>query len=161
MDKNKLGPVRVRFAPSPTGHLHLGGARTALFCYLLARQTGGQFILRIEDTDRNRIVPGAEDEIQAMLGWLGLNYDEGPGKSGPNEPYRQSERKSIYLEKADELIREGKAYYCFCTSERLQALRQEQQNNKQNPHYDGNLPGNFTGRSKAKGRRWGKACNPI
>lgn len=132
-----MAPVRVRFAPSPTGHLHLGGARTALFCYLLAHQTKGQFILRIEDTDRNRIVPGAEEEIKSMLGWLGLEYDEGPGKPGPNEPYRQSERKRLYLEKADELIRERKAYYCFCTAERLQALRQEQQNNKQNPHYDG------------------------
>ncbi len=132
-----MAPVRVRFAPSPTGHLHLGGARTALFCYLLARQTKGQFILRIEDTDRNRIVPGAEEEIITMLGWLGLDYDEGPGKSGPNDPYRQSERKSIYLEKANELIGARKAYYCFCSAERLQALRQEQQNNKQNPHYDG------------------------
>src|SRR5512140_1702253 len=97
-------PVRVRFAPSPTGHLHLGGARTALYDYLLARQTGGQFILRIEDTDRKRLVPGAEEELMDGLGWLGLEWDEGPDKGGPYGPYRQSERKEIYQEYASKLV---------------------------------------------------------
>ncbi len=132
-----LGPVRARFAPSPTGHLHLGGARTALYCYLLARQTNGQFILRIEDTDRNRIVPGAEEEIKTMLRWLGLPYDEGPDIAGPAGPYRQSERKQLYLDMAEQLVDHDNAYYCFCSPDRLQALRQEQQANKQSPRYDG------------------------
>jgi len=88
--------VRVRFAPSPTGRLHIGGARTALYNYLLARQTGGQFILRLEDTDRKRYQPEAEDEIYSGLRWLGLEWDEGPDIGGPFGPYRQSERKEIY-----------------------------------------------------------------
>jgi len=104
-------PARVRFAPSPTGHLHLGGARTALYDYLLAHQTGGQFILRIEDTDRKRFVPGAEEELMAGLRWLGLQWDEGPDVGGPYGPYRQSERKEIYQKYARELVESGHAYY--------------------------------------------------
>ncbi len=129
-------PARVRFAPSPTGHLHLGGARTALYDYLLAHQTGGQFILRIEDTDRKRFVPGAEEELMAGLRWLGLQWDEGPDVGGPYGPYRQSERKEIYQKYARELVESGHAYYCFCSSQRLEQVRQEQQKRKEATHYD-------------------------
>lgn len=130
-------PARVRFAPSPTGHLHLGGARTALYDYLLARQTGGQFILRIEDTDRKRYVEGAEQEIMDGLRWLGLEWDEGPDKGGPCGPYRQSERKDIYTKYSRQLVEQGHAYYCFCQPDRLERVRQEQQKRKEPPHYDG------------------------
>jgi glutamyl-tRNA synthetase len=136
-------PVRVRFAPSPTGRVHLGSARTALYDYLLAHQTGGQFILRIEDTDRKRFVEGAEEELMDGLKWLGLQWDEGPDVGGPYGPYRQSERKEIYQEYAQKLIDTGHAYYCFCSPERLSQIREEQQKNKENPHYDGccrNIP---------------------
>jgi len=130
-------PVRARFAPSPTGHLHLGGARTALYSYLLARQTGGTFILRIEDTDRKRFVEGAEQEICDCLKWLGMQWDEGPDIGGPYGPYRQSERKEIYQKYAEQLVEKGKAFYCFCTPERLERVRQDQQKRKLPPHYDG------------------------
>ena len=128
--------ARVRFAPSPTGHMHLGSARTALYDYLLARQTGGQFILRIEDTDKKRYVPGAEEELMEGLRWLGIHYDEGPDIGGPYGPYRQSERKDIYQEYARKLVVSGQAYYCFCSSERLEGLHQEQIKRKEQPHYD-------------------------
>ena len=130
-------PARVRFAPSPTGHLHLGGARTALYDYLLAHKTGGQFVLRIEDTDRKRLVPGAEEELMTGLRWLGLQWDEGPDVGGPYGPYRQSERKEIYQDYARQLIAGGHAFYCFCTQERLSEVRQEQLKRKETPHYDG------------------------
>ena len=133
----KLAPVRVRFAPSPTGRTHLGSGRTALYNYLLARQTGGQFILRIEDTDQKRYVPEAEQELVDSLHWLGLDWDEGPDVGGPFGPYRQSERKEIYLEYARQLIEQDKAYYCFCTPERLKAMRAEQMRLKQPLLYDG------------------------
>ena len=128
---------RVRFAPSPTGHVHLGSARTALFDYLIAKQTQGQFILRIEDTDRKRLVEGAEAELMNSMRWLGIDWDEGPDKGGPYGPYRQSERKEIYLKYAHELIEKDMAYYCFCSSERLSKVRQEKQKVKALPHYDG------------------------
>ncbi len=131
-----IPPVRVRFAPSPTGHLHIGGARTALYNYLIARKTGGQFILRIEDTDRKRYMPEAEQEIIDGLHWLGIDWDEGPGKDSPNGPYRQSQRKQIYQEYAHTLIERGQAYYCFCAPQRLEQVRQEQQARKESPHYD-------------------------
>jgi glutamyl-tRNA synthetase len=130
-------PARVRFAPSPTGRFHIGSARTALYDYLLARQSGGQFILRIEDTDRNRFDPKAEEEYYRALRWLGLDWDEGPDIGGPYEPYRQSERTEIYKQLADELIAGGHAYYCFCTPERLQQVRQLQQKRKEPTRYDG------------------------
>lgn len=130
-------PVRVRFAPSPTGHMHLGSARTALYDYLIAKKTGGQFVLRIEDTDFKRYIPGAEEELINGLHWLGLEFDEGPDIGGPYGPYRQSERKEIYLEHARKLINEDKAYYCFCTPDRLSKMREEQQKRKEPPHYDG------------------------
>jgi len=129
--------IRVRFAPSPTGHVHLGSARTALYDYLIARKTDGQFVLRIEDTDRKRLVEGAEEELINSLHWLGIDWDEGPDKGGPYGPYRQSERKEIYLYQARKLIEKGHAYYCFCSPERLNMVRQEQQAQKLTTHYDG------------------------
>lgn len=130
-------PARTRFAPSPTGRMHLGSARTALYDYLLARQTGGQFILRLEDTDQKRLVPGAEEELKNGLRWLGIEWDEGIEIEGPYTPYRQSERKEIYLRYARELIERGFAYYCFCSSERLEKVRQDQVRRKLPPRYDG------------------------
>lgn len=117
--------IRVRFAPSPTGYLHVGGARTALFNYLLARQTGGTFILRIEDTDTARNVAGAEQKIMEDLRWLGLQWDEGIGVGGPNEPYFQSQRLDLFNAKIDQLIQAGKAYYAFDTADELDAMRKE------------------------------------
>lgn len=130
-------PVRVRFAPSPTGRTHLGSGRTALYNYLLARQTGGRFILRIEDTDQKRFVPGAEQELIDSLHWLGLDWDEGPDVGGPHAPYYQSQRREIYLEHAHWLVEHGYAYYCFCSPQRLEQVRQEQIRARQNPRYDG------------------------
>lgn len=117
--------VRVRFAPSPTGALHIGGVRTALFNYLFAKKHGGDFLLRIEDTDQNRYVPGAEQYIINSLNWLGLTYDEGVGKEGKHAPYRQSERKPLYKQYADALIENGWAYYAFDTAEALDNARKE------------------------------------
>jgi glutamyl-tRNA synthetase len=130
-------PVRVRFAPSPTGRTHLGSGRTALYNYLIARQTGGQFLLRIEDTDRKRYVPGAEQELIDSLHWLGMEWDEGPDVGGPYAPYHQSERKEIYQHYARKLVEMGRAYYCFCTSERLAQVREAQQKLKLPVLYDG------------------------
>jgi glutamyl-tRNA synthetase len=117
--------VRVRFAPSPTGPLHIGGVRTALFNYLFAKKHGGDFLLRIEDTDQNRYVPGAEDYIVDALNWLNIPYDEGPGKEGDCGPYRQSERKDLYKQYAFDLIESGNAYYAFDTSEKLNFHRKD------------------------------------
>jgi len=116
--------VRVRFAPSPTGPLHMGGVRTALYNYLFAKKNGGSFVLRIEDTDQNRFVEGAEDYIKESLAWCGMTPDEGPGYGGEYGPYRQSERKDRYREYADRLIESGNAYYAFDTSEELEAMRE-------------------------------------
>ena len=118
-------PVRVRFAPSPTGPLHIGGVRTALFNYLFAKKHGGQFILRIEDTDQNRYVEGAEAYIIEALEWCGIPYDEGPHKDGGFGPYRQSERKELYQQYADQLVRSGHAYYAFDTPEVLEHHRKD------------------------------------
>ncbi len=141
MNQSTSQPVRVRFAPSPTGHMHLGSARTALYDYLIAKKTGGKFILRIEDTDVKRYVPGAEEELITGLRWLGLEYDEGPDIGGPYGPYRQSERKEIYFDYARKLVEADNAYYCFCTPERLNHMREEQQRRKEPPHYDGTCRG--------------------
>jgi glutamyl-tRNA synthetase len=130
-------PARVRFAPSPTGRMHLGSGRTALYNFLLARQTGGQFILRIEDTDRKRTVPGAEEELMMGMRWMGLEWDEGPDKGGPYGPYRQSERKEIYKKYAERLVQMGKAFCCFCKPEELAKIRDEQIREKQATHYPG------------------------
>lgn len=129
-------PARVRFAPSPTGLTHLGSGRTALYNYLLARQTGGQFILRIEDTDQKRYDPESEKDLIDGLHWLGLDWDEGPNKGGPHAPYRQSERKQIYQGYAQKLVDKEHAYPCFCTPQRLAEVRQEQQKRKETTKYD-------------------------
>jgi glutamyl-tRNA synthetase len=118
--------VRVRFAPSPTGALHIGGVRTALYNYLLARQQNGKMILRIEDTDQNRYVPGAEEYIIQSLAWAGINIDEGVVEGGPYAPYRQSERKPIYKQYAEQLLASGNAYYAFDTEEDLERMRERQ-----------------------------------
>lgn len=121
--------VRTRIAPSPTGAPHIGTAYTALFNYAFAKQNRGKFLLRIEDTDRTRLVPGAEEQIIEALKWLGLGWDEGP--------FRQSERLPLYQKHAEELVKKGKAYYCFCSEERLEEMRREQQKRGLPPKYDG------------------------
>ncbi len=136
MEKD-LQQVRVRFAPSPTGRFHIGSARTALYDYLIAQKTGGQFILRLEDTDQKRFDPKSEPEFYESLRWLGLHWDEGPDIGGPYAPYRQSERMPIYHDYAQQLMERGHAYYCFCSPERLNQLRQDQQKRKEPPRYDG------------------------
>lgn len=115
----------TRFAPSPTGYMHIGNLRTALYSYLIAKHDGGKFILRIEDTDRERLVDGAVDVIKSTLNVTGLNYDEGPDVGGEHGPYVQSERKEIYMEYAKKLVDMGAAYYCFCTKERLEKLHED------------------------------------
>jgi len=139
MNKN----IRVRFAPSPTGPLHIGGLRTALFNYLFARQQGGSFILRIEDTDQTRFVPGAEDYIIEALRWCGLEPDEGPGMNGSFGPYRQSERKDSYREYANVLLDKGHAYYAFDTPEELDSLRSEHEARKATFVYDSSSRGDL------------------
>jgi len=129
-------PVRTRYAPSPTGFPHIGNYRTALFEWLAARHTGGQFVLRVEDTDRKRLVPGSIEAIMEGLRWLGLTWDEGPDVGGAYGPYLQSERKSLYREYADKLIAQGDAYTCYCSEERLEQMRAEQIARKEPPGYD-------------------------
>ncbi len=128
--------VRVRFAPSPTGYLHVGGARSALFNWLFARKMGGQFLLRIEDTDQSRYNEQSLQDLIRDLKWLGLNWDEGPEVGGPYEPYVQSQRLGLYKKHAEELIAKGFAYRCFCTSERMDEVRKRQEENKLPPGYD-------------------------
>jgi len=128
--------VRTRFAPSPTGWLHIGSLRTALYSYLYAKQHKGDFILRIEDTDRQRFVPGAMESLAKILKLFGLEYDEGFDREGKFEPYIQSQRLELYQKYAEELLKKGKAYYCFCSSERLDKLREEQKQKKLPPKYD-------------------------
>ena len=125
-------PARVRFAPSPTGPLHIGGVRTALYNYLFARRHGGTMILRIEDTDSQRFVPGAEEYILESLKWCGIEIDEGVGVGGPHAPYRQSERREIYLKYAKQLVDAGWAYYAFDTAAELDALRKQAEELKKN-----------------------------
>lgn len=129
--------VRVRFAPSPTGALHVGGARTALYNWLLARQTSGKFLIRVEDTDVARSTRESEDMVLRDLTWLGLHWDEGPTVGGDYGPYRQSERGAIYKQFAERLISEGKAYPCFCTEEELERKREEAEREGRPPQYDG------------------------
>ena len=123
---NSMDEVRVRFAPSPTGYLHIGGARTALFNWLYAKKNGGKLVLRIEDTDTERLKEDSVSQILTSLKWLGLNWDEGPEVGGNVGPYYQSERKDIYKKMCQQLVDEGKAYYCFCTSEDLDIAREKQ-----------------------------------
>lgn len=134
--------VRVRFAPSPTGGLHIGGVRTVLYNYLFARRHNGKFILRIEDTDQARYVPGAEQYILDCLSWCGLNPDESPAIGGPFEPYRQSERKSLYITYAQQLIESGHAYYAFDTPEELEKMRNDYRSSENpSPQYDHKVRG--------------------
>ncbi len=129
-------PVRVRYAPSPTGNPHIGNIRTAMFNWLFARRNGGQFVVRVEDTDQGRITEGAVDHILDGLEWLGIDWDEGPRVGGPYGPYFQSERIERYHEAAERLIASGNAYRCYCPPERVAELRKEQARNKQRQGYD-------------------------
>ncbi|XP_062560497.1 probable glutamate--tRNA ligase, mitochondrial [Armigeres subalbatus] len=128
--------VRVRFAPSPTGFMHLGGLRTALFNYLYAKSRGGKFILRIEDTDQERLVEGATDRLYDDLKWAGIVPDESPWNEGPYGPYVQSKRYDIYKQEVKKLMEDGRAYYCFCSERRLELLRKEAVRLRQIPKYD-------------------------
>jgi len=143
--------VVTRFAPSPTGYLHIGGARTALFNWLLARKAGGKFLLRIEDTDQKRNTPAAARQVMADLRWLGIEWDEGPEVGGANGPYFQSRRKDIYDKYIKQLIDEKKAYYCFDTPEELQQMREKAQAEKKNLIYP--RPEDFPGEEDAKKAR--------
>lgn len=136
MSDSSTRPVRVRFAPSPTGSLHIGGLRTALFNWLFARHSGGKFILRIEDTDQKRYDPDALRSLTEALRWAGLDWDEGPEVGGDYGPYVQSERLEFYQRYAQQLVDEGKAYRCYCTSERLQQVNKEKEARKETPGYD-------------------------
>jgi glutamyl-tRNA synthetase len=129
-------PIRTRFAPSPTGYLHLGNVRTALFAWLAARSTGGSFVLRIEDTDQGRYIAESEAAILETLRWLALDWDEGPEVGGPHAPYIQSLRVDLYRSHAETLVQSGAAYWCTCTPERLAAMREEQQRRREPPRYD-------------------------
>ncbi|MBD3348830.1 MAG: glutamate--tRNA ligase [Candidatus Eisenbacteria bacterium] len=130
-------PVRVRFAPSPTGHLHVGGARTALFNWLFAKHEGGAFVLRVEDTDVARSTVDSEAAVLEDLRWLGLDWDEGPDRGGPYGPYRQSERLGTYREQADRLLSSGLAYPCYCADEELEEKRRSAMEEGRDPRYDG------------------------
>lgn len=141
--------VRVRFAPSPTGYFHVGGARTALYNWLFARHHGGTFILRIEDTDRQRYHPEALEDLFTSLRWLGLEWDEGPEVGGDYGPYFQSERLEIYQRYARQLVEEGHAYYCYCSPERLAAMREEQRRRGEPPGYDRHCR-NLTAKERAE-----------
>lgn len=131
-----MGNVRLRFAPSPTGYLHIGGLRTALFAYLTTKSLNGEFILRIEDTDQKRKVDGSEEKLIEILTWCGIEFDEGAQIGGDFGPYIQSERRAIYDKYKEELLEKGEAYYCFCSAERLDTMRQEKQAQKLPPRYD-------------------------
>ena len=128
--------VRLRFAPSPTGELHIGSVRTFLYTYLFARQRAGALVLRVEDTDQERLVAGAIDSIYEGLHWLGITWDEGPREGGPHAPYIQSERLPLYQQHAADLIAKGAAYYCFCSKERLAELRRQQEARRELTKYD-------------------------
>ena len=153
-----MKPARTRLAPSPTGRFHVANARNALYSYLIARQTGGQFILRIEDTDQKRFVPGAEEVILHSLDWLGLTPDESPFHGGQYGPYRQTERREIYHQHSWMLVEQGNAYPCFCTSERLDQMRKEQEARKvDRVRYDGtcrNLDPGAAARRVAAGEKY-------
>lgn len=148
---------RVRFAPSPTGLMHIGGYRTALFDWLYVRQTGGQFVLRIEDTDTVRTAEGAVEFLIEGMYWLGMDIDEGPVVGGPHGPYYQTNRKALYQQYASQLIESGHAYRCYCTPERLDAMRKEQQAQKLPPRYDHRcrfLTAEQRAEKEAEGLRW-------
>ncbi|WP_274365246.1 glutamate--tRNA ligase [Paenibacillus thermotolerans] len=155
-NNNGNGKVRVRYAPSPTGHLHIGGARTALFDYLWARNQGGQFVIRIEDTDQSRHVETGIDSQLNGLKWLGLDWDESVDTGGPYGPYRQMERLDIYRSYTEKLVASGHAYYCFCTEAELEAEREAQEARGEMPHYSGrcrNLTPEQAEAFRAEGRK--------
>jgi len=131
-----MNNIRLRFAPSPTGFLHIGNLRTALFGYLIAQNLGGKFILRIEDTDQKREVNDAVDKLLNVLSWVGIDFDEGPHRGGPFAPYTQTERLDIYQKYIQELLDKDLAYHCFCSAERLEEMREKQTANKLAPRYD-------------------------
>ena len=142
--------VRTRFAPSPTGFMHVGNLRTALYEYLIAKSLNGKFVLRIEDTDQERLVEGAVDVIYDTLKQVGIVHDEGPDVGGPYGPYVQSQRKDMYLPYAQELVKNGKAYYCFCSKERLDSLNEGENQS---------LPQFITGGSGQAFKRRRTVCN--
>ena len=149
--------IRTRFAPSPTGFLHVGGLRTALYCYLFAKKNNGKFILRIEDTDQSRKVDGAMENLIDTLKWAGINFDEGPTVGGDFGPYIQSERLNIYHEHAQKLVDEDKAYFCFCSPERLDEVRKKQIELKIPPQYDRlcrELPKEIIEQKKSNGEKF-------
>jgi len=154
---SSTGKVRVRFAPSPTGQVHVGNARTALFNWLFARQQGGTMVLRIEDTDVERSESRYERQLLEDLKWLGLDWDEGPDVGGPFPPYRQSDKLAVYLEHAERLVAEGKAYYCFCTPEELEHGREQAMKEHRPPIY----PGTCRKFDPAEARRRKKAGDPC
>ena len=129
--------IRVRYAPSPTGNLHIGNARTALFNYLFARHNDGEFIIRTEDTDQKRNLEHGEESQLQNLAWLGMDWDEGPDKPGKFGPYRQSERQHIYDPLVDQLLLSNRAYKCYCTEEELETEREQQRARGEMPHYGG------------------------
>src|SRR4029077_8937365 len=129
--------VRCRFAPAPSGSIHVGNARSALFSWLFARHSGGSFVLRVEDTDASRVTEEAYHGVLDSLRWLGLDWDEGPDVGGPHGPYRQSERTDIYRQHADILLANGTAYRCFCSPDELEAVRKQQIAAKLPPRYPG------------------------
>lgn len=148
--------VRTRYAPSPTGHLHIGGARTALFCYLLAKKGDGQFVLRIEDTDQERNIEDGERKLLESLRWLGLKWDESVDVGGPYAPYRSMDRLDIYKKYVQQLLREGRAYYCYCTKEALDREREAQLVRGEVPRYSGrcrHLSDEAARRLEAEGRK--------
>ena len=153
--------MRLRFAPSPTGLLHVGNARTALFNWLLARGQGGRFVLRIEDTDRERSTAESERSILDDLRWLGLNWDEGPDNEGGHGPYRQSERMAIYRAHADRLLSDGRAYHCFCSQEQLEFDRQAALRTGQPPRYVGQCRAIDPGRRTRLSQRRGRPCASL
>lgn len=150
-----MSDVKVRFAPSPTGYLHIGGARTALFNFLLARHTGGTFVLRIEDTDTERTIKDSAEKLMEAFQWLGLKWDEGPIVGGPVGPYFQSQRQEIYKKYADLLLGKGYAYRCYCTPEELEAEREEARAQKRAPRYSGRCR-NLTPEQEAEFQRQGR-----
>ncbi|MBT2663689.1 glutamate--tRNA ligase [Bacillus sp. ISL-45] len=147
--------IRVRYAPSPTGHLHIGNARTALFNYLFARNRGGKFIIRIEDTDKKRNIEGGEQSQLKYLKWLGIDWDESVDVGGEYGPYRQSERNHIYEKYNQELLEKGHAYKCYCTEEELEAEREEQTARNETPHYSGRCQ-NLTAEQKEQFEKEGR-----
>jgi glutamyl-tRNA synthetase/nondiscriminating glutamyl-tRNA synthetase len=156
-DSSAAGRVRVRFAPSPTGQLHVGNARTALFNWLFARQQGGAMVVRIEDTDVERSQARYETQLLEDLKWLGLDWDEGPDVGGPFPPYRQSDKLEVYREHAERLVSEGKAYYCFCTPEELDRFREQAMKEHRAPLY----PGTCRQLEAAEARRRRQAGEPC